>query len=111
MAESPTTGELYEAKAILEADVVAAEDAFMQDPSTTLFVFGEGYQIDLAASVGASSFATRVVNDGHATETHKRCLAHRDPAGTAREGMRSPTYATYCTIRRSCSEMRWWHSR
>ena len=72
MAENPTTGELYKAKSILEADVVAAVDAFMADPSTTAFLFGDGYQIDLAASVSASTFATLVVKDGHATENLKR---------------------------------------
>ena len=40
MAENPTTGDLYKAKAILEADVVAAVDAFMADPTTTAFLFG-----------------------------------------------------------------------
>jgi hypothetical protein len=72
MAENPTTGELYKAKALTEEDVVAAVDAFMADPSTTAFLFGDGYQVDLPGSVAASSFATLVVKDGHATETHKR---------------------------------------
>jgi hypothetical protein len=43
MTENPTTGDLYKAKAILEADVVAAVDAFMADPTTTAFLFGDGY--------------------------------------------------------------------
>ena len=72
MAENPTTGELYEAKALTEEDVVAAVDAFIADPTTTAFLFGDGYQMDLAASVAASNFATLVVKDVHADEKHKR---------------------------------------
>jgi hypothetical protein len=71
MAENPTTGELYKAKAILEADVVAAVEAFMADPTTTLFVFGGGYRLDLAAAVRASNFASLVVLDGHADRKHE----------------------------------------
>jgi hypothetical protein len=67
-----TTGELYKAKAILEADVQAAVDAYMADPTTTAFLFGDGYQIDLAASVEASTFASLVVKDGHATDHLRR---------------------------------------
>ena len=72
MAENPTTGELFKAKAILEADVVAAVDAFMADPTTTLVVFGEGYRIDLAAAVRNHEWASVTVATKDATEHLKR---------------------------------------
>lgn len=72
MAENPTTGELYKAKAILEADVVAAVDAFMADPTTTLFVFGDGYQVDLAEAVRSHEWASVTVGTKDATEHLKR---------------------------------------
>jgi hypothetical protein len=53
MAENPTIGELYKVKTILEADVFAAVDAFMADPTTTSFLFGDGYQIDTAEAVSS----------------------------------------------------------
>ncbi|WP_156368999.1 hypothetical protein [Methylobacterium sp. Leaf100] len=49
----PTTGELFKAKAVTEADIVAAVDAFMADPNTTAFLFGEGYRLDIAEAVRA----------------------------------------------------------
>jgi hypothetical protein len=72
MAENPTTGELYKAKAILEADVVAAVDAFMADPTTTLFVFGDGYRLDLAAAVRSHPWAATTISTAEATEHLKR---------------------------------------
>ncbi|KQO69773.1 hypothetical protein [Methylobacterium sp. Leaf89] len=73
MADSRATiGELYKAKAILKADVAAAVDAYMADPTTTLFLFGDGYRIDLAGAVEGSRFASLVVKDVHAADHHKR---------------------------------------
>ena len=57
MAQNSTTGELYKSKAIVEADVVALVDAFIADTTTTLFVFGERYRIDLAAAVRSHAWA------------------------------------------------------
>ncbi|GJE46665.1 hypothetical protein [Methylobacterium soli] len=52
MAESPpTTGELFKAKAITAEDLHAAVDAYIADPTTTLFLMGEGYGLDLAEAV------------------------------------------------------------
>ena len=51
MAESSTTGDLYKAKAITEEDMRAAVDAYMADPTTSLFVMGDGYGLDLAEAV------------------------------------------------------------
>ncbi|KQO76406.1 hypothetical protein [Methylobacterium sp. Leaf88] len=72
MAENPTTGELYKAKVILEADVQAAVDAFMADPSTTAFLFGDGYRIDLAEAVSSHEWAKVTVANKESTEHLKR---------------------------------------
>lgn len=72
MSENLTTGELYKAKAILEADVVAAVDTFMADPTTTAFLFGDGYRIDLAEAVHSHEWASVTVGTKDATEHLKR---------------------------------------
>ena len=72
MATNPTTGELYKAKALTEADIVAAVDAFMADPTTTAFLFGEGFSIDLAEAVRAHELASVTVGTKDATEHLKR---------------------------------------
>lgn len=73
MADAPpTTSELYKAKAILEADIAEAVDAFMADPTTSLFVFGEGYRLDLVAAVRAHPFANATISGGDATPSRKR---------------------------------------
>ncbi len=38
MAERPSTGELYKAKVVTEADLVAAVEAYMDDPTTSAFI-------------------------------------------------------------------------
>lgn len=73
MAERLTTGDLYKAKLILEKDVVAAVDAFMANPSTSAFLIGEGFALDLYAAVAASPFALRVLADPNALPASKRC--------------------------------------
>ena len=72
MAENLTTSELYKAKSILEADVVAAVDAFMADPTMTAFLFGDGYRIDLAEAVSSHEWAKVTVANKDATEHLKR---------------------------------------
>ena len=72
MAENPTAGELYKAKAILEADVVAAVDAFMADPTLTTFLMGEGYALDLHAAVSDSPFALGLMANPDAKPSSKR---------------------------------------
>ncbi len=69
---NPTIGELFKAKAVTEADVAAAVDAFMADPTTTLFMLGEGYGVDLAAAVATQAWATREMANPEATEHLKR---------------------------------------
>lgn len=72
MAENPTTGDLYKTKAILEADVVAAVDAFMADPTTTAFLFGDGYRIDLAEAVSSHEWAKVTVATKDTTDHLRR---------------------------------------
>ena len=72
MAETPTAGELFKAKAILEEDVRAAVDVFMADPSLTTLLMGEGYAIDLHAAVSASPFALGMLEDPEIKEASKR---------------------------------------
>lgn len=47
-----TVGELFKAKAILEADVEAATQAYLADPTTGAHPLGDGFRLDLAAAVG-----------------------------------------------------------
>jgi len=72
MAENPTTSELYKAKSILEADVVAAVEAFMADPTTTAFLFGDDYQIDLADAVSSHEWAKVTVANKDTTDHLRR---------------------------------------
>ena len=72
MAETPTTGELFKAKAILNEDVDAAVDAFMADPTLTAFLMGDGYVLDLAAAVQANPFAKRMLADPAMRDALKR---------------------------------------
>ena len=72
MATNPTTGELFKAKSLTDADIDAAVDAFMADPTTTLFVLKDGYRIDLAAAVRTHEWASVTVGTKDATEHLKR---------------------------------------
>ncbi|KQU17727.1 hypothetical protein ASG63_09565 [Methylobacterium sp. Leaf94] len=72
MAENPTTGDLYKAKTILEADVAAAVDAYMADPTSTAFLFGDGYRINLADAVSSHEWSKVTVANKDATEHLKR---------------------------------------
>lgn len=69
---NPTIGELFKAKAVTAEDVGAAVDAFMADPTTTLFMLGEGYGVDLAAAVAAQAWATREMANPDATDHIRR---------------------------------------
>lgn len=72
MAERPTTGELYKAKAILEYDLIAAVDAYMADRTTGEFALGNAYTLNLAVAVQASDFAMRILGDSAFTDVSKR---------------------------------------
>ena len=73
MANIPkTTGELFKAKAVTDADIAAAVDAFMADTSASAFLFGEGYRIDLAEVVRAHEWASVTTANTDATDYLKR---------------------------------------
>lgn len=72
MAEARTFGELFKTKAITDADLDAAVDAYVADPTLTLFMIGEGYGIDLAAAIADSVFATGMVTKANAKLASKR---------------------------------------
>ncbi|KAB1072947.1 hypothetical protein [Methylobacterium planeticum] len=72
MAESPTTGELCEAEAITEDDLVAAGEADMADPTATLFVMGEGYGLNLAEVVRSHPWARTTVASPEASDYRTR---------------------------------------
>ena len=50
MAEKPTTGELYKAKTIFEADLEAAVEAVLAGRATDQHLLAGGYTIDLVAA-------------------------------------------------------------
>ena len=72
MANDATFGDLYKAKAIIEADLEAAVDAFMADPTTYRVAVGEGYAVDPHAAVSASPFALGMLAKPEAKPGSKR---------------------------------------
>lgn len=84
MADSrATTGDLHKAKTLTEAGVQAAVDAFMADPTTTAFLFGDGYRIDLAEAVSSHEWA-KVTLANKDTTDHLRRAAVRSAILLAR---------------------------
>ena len=67
-----TFNDLYNAKAILEADVSAAVDAFMANPATNHFAISDRYPADLAAAVAAPWFVRETIANESATDELKR---------------------------------------
>jgi hypothetical protein len=72
MAESPTVADLFKAKALTDNDILAAVDAYMADPTTTLFVMGNGYGLNLAEAVRSHEWASVTVAHSTATDHLKR---------------------------------------
>lgn len=75
MAENPTTGELYKAKAILEADVMAAVEAVLAGRATDQHPLADGYTIDLVAAVDAHPLAKAGLAAEVASLAYRRNLA------------------------------------
>ncbi|GJD97338.1 hypothetical protein [Methylobacterium iners] len=71
MAE-PTAGEFFKAKAILEEDLVAAVEAYMDNPLKGAHRLASGYTLDLAAAVHASPFAVGMLADPEIKDASKR---------------------------------------
>lgn len=55
-----------------EADIAAAVEAFIANPSTSAFLFGEGYRIDLAEAARAHEWASVTTANKDATDHLKR---------------------------------------
>lgn len=77
MANDLTIGELFEAKAISSAILLAAVDAYMADPATGAFDMRDGLTLDLAAVVAACPHARFVLDDPEANMMRKRGLVRR----------------------------------
>ncbi|GJD96256.1 hypothetical protein [Methylobacterium iners] len=77
MAGPQTIGELYKARLILEAEVAAAVDAYMEDSKATTFVFAGGYSINLMWAVRAQPSAKKLINDPEASEGLKRAVVRK----------------------------------
>ncbi|GJE30699.1 hypothetical protein [Methylobacterium oxalidis] len=61
---------MFKAKAITDEDVSAVVDAYMADPTTSLFVFGDGY--GLAPGVLSHARASQTVLNANATDQLRR---------------------------------------
>ena len=77
MANDPTIGELFEAKTISEADLVAAVYAYIANPETSAFDMSHGLTLDLAAAVAACPHARFVLDDPEANMMRKRGVVRR----------------------------------
>ncbi|MFC5552347.1 hypothetical protein [Methylobacterium iners] len=71
MPSDPTIGESFKvtATADIHLDAVAS---FFADPTTSLFLMGQGYGVNLAAAVAASHFATEMAADQEEKLTSRR---------------------------------------
>ena len=72
MADTPTTGELSKAKAILDDEVNVAVDAYLATSDMGPFPIAKGYHINIAAAVQAGEFARRTMASGETTDHLKR---------------------------------------
>jgi hypothetical protein len=72
MATNPTVSELFKAKVVTDDDVNAAVEAVLSDLATESYPLTDGYALDLKAVVQASTFATLVLKDVHATSRQKQ---------------------------------------
>ncbi|WP_132250199.1 hypothetical protein [Methylobacterium segetis] len=72
MAEQPTIGDLVKENTLSDDAVSAAVDAYMADPATTLFAFGESHELDLAVAISSNRWASDVLADSSASDGLKR---------------------------------------
>jgi hypothetical protein len=72
MANDPTIGELFRAKAISENEVDAAVTSCVAGSSDEAFVFADTYMVNLAAAVQALPQARERLSDPSASEFLKR---------------------------------------
>ncbi|MFG7486278.1 hypothetical protein [Methylorubrum rhodesianum] len=72
MAESPTVGELFKAKAVTDEQANAAVDAYLENPGTTAHPIADGYSLDLGAAVAGHAWASQVVANPESSPGLKR---------------------------------------
>jgi hypothetical protein len=73
MAKEPATvSELFKAKAVTNDEVNTAVDAVLANLATEAYPLTAGYALDLNAAIQASTFATLVLKDDHATQRQKQ---------------------------------------
>jgi hypothetical protein len=72
MANTPTVAELFEANAVTDDEVNAAVDAVLADLAIVAYPLTDGYALDFNAAVQASTFASLVLKDVHATQRQKQ---------------------------------------
>jgi len=72
MSTDPTVCDLFKAKAVSDDELTAAVAAVLADLGTGSYPLTLGYALDLNAAVQASTFATLVLKDGHATPRQKQ---------------------------------------
>lgn len=77
MPETPTTGELFKAKAILDDEVIVAVDAYLATPDMGPFPIAKGYRLDVAAAVEASPFVMKTMASSETTEQLKRAAVRK----------------------------------
>lgn len=75
MAENPTTGELFKAKAITSDEVHAAVDAVLTKPEVGAYPIGGGYLLDLGAAIQAHKPSATALADPKAGEKFRRVMA------------------------------------
>jgi hypothetical protein len=75
MTDTPTTGELMKAKAILSDEVDAAVDAVLAKPDLGAYPIGCGYLLDLGAAIKAHKPALAALTDLDRPEKFKRTMA------------------------------------
>ena len=72
MAGEPYFGDLFKSKAILDADLNAAVDAYIADPTTSRFSIRDRHVADLTAAVAASPYAQDMLANPSVKEGSKR---------------------------------------
>ena len=75
MASNPTVSDLCKANAITDEDVDAAVDALLANATSGPRPLAAGYALDLKAVIQASTFATLIISDVHATLQQKQDAA------------------------------------
>lgn len=73
MAKAPrTVTEFRKAAEISDQEIDSAVDAVVADLATEAYPLTDGYTLDLNAAVQASTFASLVLKDVHATQRQKQ---------------------------------------